>query len=92
MAIIELVKNSYDAFASRVDVRFVDDGKGKLCLEIEDDGVGMDSTTIDDVLYGRHTISCAKPKEHKGEAEEADNRCQRGLGLPPQPDLVTACK
>jgi signal transduction histidine kinase len=42
VAIIELVKNSYDAHATRVDVRLVKDGTdGNLLLEIEDNGSGM---------------------------------------------------
>lgn len=49
VAVIELVKNSYDAFATRVDVRFgVDQNRGAY-LEIEDNGCGMDRSTIEDV-------------------------------------------
>ena len=37
VAIIELVKNSYDAFASHVEIRFKSDETGKVNLiEIED--------------------------------------------------------
>lgn len=44
---IELIKNSYDAFAHRVDVRFAEDKKtGKPIIEIQDDGQGMARTTI----------------------------------------------
>jgi len=49
VAVIELVKNSYDAFATRVDVRFAVDSEQGPYLEIEDDGFGMDRTTIEDV-------------------------------------------
>ncbi|HEV2330218.1 MAG TPA: ATP-binding protein [Verrucomicrobiae bacterium] len=49
VAVIELVKNSYDAFAPRVDVRFLRDGVGKLYLEIEDNGLGMNDKTIENV-------------------------------------------
>ena len=49
VAVIELVKNCYDAFATRVDVRFRTDTDGKLLLEIEDDGTGMSDATIRDV-------------------------------------------
>jgi len=49
VAIIELVKNSYDAFATRVDVRFLHGKDGALFIEIEDDGLGMDDTTIENV-------------------------------------------
>ena len=49
VAVIELVKNSYDAFATRVDVRFGVDQKRGTYLEIEDNGCGMDRSTIEDV-------------------------------------------
>lgn len=49
VAVIELVKNSYDAFATRVDVRFVEDVDLGLYLEIEDDGHGMSRDTIEEV-------------------------------------------
>ncbi len=49
VAVIELVKNSYDAFATRVDVRFGVDHKEGPYLQIRDNGCGMDRTTIKDV-------------------------------------------
>lgn len=49
VAVIELVKNSYDAFATRVDVRFGDDHKHGRYIEVEDNGSGMDRATIKDV-------------------------------------------
>src|ERR1700732_2584882 len=48
VAIIELVKNSYDAFATRVDVIFRNSSQRGLYLEIKDDGVGMDRKTIEE--------------------------------------------
>lgn len=49
VAVIEVVKNSYDAYATRVDVRFGrDPGHGEY-LEVEDNGCGMDRQTIEDV-------------------------------------------
>ena len=49
VAVIELIKNSYDAFAQNVWLRLVDDpAKGRL-LEITDDGSGMTRRTIEDV-------------------------------------------
>jgi hypothetical protein len=48
VAITELVKNSYDAFASRVDVRFGSDERGNY-IEILDDGQGMGRDTIEKV-------------------------------------------
>lgn len=49
VAVIELVKNAYDAFATRVEVRFSTDQNGQLMLEIEDDGSGMSRKIIEDV-------------------------------------------
>jgi hypothetical protein len=50
VALIELVKNSYDAFASRVDVRCRADTNGKVsAIEIQDDGEGMTADLIRDV-------------------------------------------
>jgi signal transduction histidine kinase len=49
VAVIELVKNSYDAFADNAWVRFRHDEKRGSYLEIEDDGQGMSKTIIDDV-------------------------------------------
>ena len=49
VAVIELIKNSYDAFAENVWLRFIDDPvKGRL-LEITDDGSGMTRETIEGV-------------------------------------------
>lgn len=49
MALVELVKNAYDADARHVDVRFLrlSDLAG-ACIEVQDDGSGMD---LDTVLY-----------------------------------------
>lgn len=49
VAVIELVKNSYDAFATHVNVRFTTDSTGRPMLEIEDDGCGMTREIIEDV-------------------------------------------
>ena len=49
VAVIELVKNSYDAFARNVWLRFVDDASAGTFLEIEDDGHGMTRQVIEDV-------------------------------------------
>lgn len=49
VAVIELVKNSYDAFANNVWVRFGSDPKEGNFLEIEDDGIGMSRAVIEDV-------------------------------------------
>lgn len=50
MAIYELVKNSYDADAKKVDVFFKDvDDIDKAAIIIEDDGIGMTSEIVEDV-------------------------------------------
>lgn len=49
VAIIELVKNSYDAFATNCWIRFLRDSHSRLYLEIEDDGHGMSRDIIENV-------------------------------------------
>ena len=51
VAVMELVKNAYDALASRVDVRIQNapESGGPPRIEVVDDGEGMDYATIRDV-------------------------------------------
>ena len=52
VAVMELVKNSYDALATRVDVRVRPTGDspgGEGYIEVADDGHGMDYDTVRDV-------------------------------------------
>jgi signal transduction histidine kinase len=49
VAVIELAKNSYDAFASNVWIRFKTHPTQGEYLEIEDDGLGMSKDVIRDV-------------------------------------------
>jgi len=49
VAVIELVKNSYDAFARSVHLRFLNNSAQGPYLEIEDDGAGMTRDTIENV-------------------------------------------
>ena len=49
VAVIELVKNSYDAFAGTCWIRFGNTDEGELYLEIEDDGQGMARDVIEEV-------------------------------------------
>ncbi len=49
VAVIELVKNAYDAFADTVWVRFPTDSEAGPVLEIEDNGHGMTFETVRDV-------------------------------------------
>lgn len=50
VAIIELVKNSYDAFAHNVTIRFAEDAQGEYIeyIEVLDDGLGMTRDVIED--------------------------------------------
>ena len=49
VAVIELVKNSYDAFAQNVRLRFRDDPSQGMFLEVVDDGNGMTREIIENV-------------------------------------------
>ena len=50
IALIELVKNSYDADANRVEIYMENvDDPGKGIIIIEDDGYGMDADTVENV-------------------------------------------
>ena len=53
VAVMELVKNAYDALATRVDVRIraADGASDENFIEIVDDGHGMDYVTIRDVWF-----------------------------------------
>lgn len=75
VAVIELVKNCYDAFATRVDVRFKVGTDGKLSLEIEDDGTGMSDTTIRDVW-----CVVATPFREKNTTASRDEKQRRVSG------------
>ena len=49
IAVLELVKNSYDAYASKCEV-FFEDKKGKIVsIQINDNGCGMNVNTVKDV-------------------------------------------
>ena len=50
VAIIELVKNSYDAFAHNVTIKFAEDSEGEF-IEILDDGLGMTRDVIEDAWF-----------------------------------------
>ncbi len=49
VAVIELVKNSYDAFARNVHLRFLGEPPDGMFLEIEDDGNGMTRDVLEKV-------------------------------------------
>lgn len=47
IAMIELVKNSYDAYALKVEIEFGFDKRGIPFISITDDGCGMTKDTIE---------------------------------------------
>lgn len=48
LALVELVKNAYDADATNVTVKFVDDASGASELHVIDNGTGMNFDEVDD--------------------------------------------
>lgn len=80
VAIIELVKNAYDAYATTVDIRFIQIGKDWI-LEIEDNGSGMSRKTIEDAWCTvatpyRKTHAVAKQKGRR----DRHTSGEKGLG------------
>ena len=83
VAMMELVKNSYDALATRVDVRVrpaKDLFNDEVYIEVADDGEGMDYETVRDAWFMIATPSRAK----RPTAEESDSvrafTGEKGLG------------
>ena len=63
VAVMELVKNAYDALASRVDVRIrnaPEDG-GPPRIEVVDDGQGMDSPSATSGALSRRRSAAGSP-------------------------------
>lgn len=78
VALIELVKNSYDADASKVLIRFLgplDEGKGQI--EVWDDGHGMDVDTLQSVW-----LEIATDTKKKNPRSEGGRRVlgEKGIG------------
>jgi len=46
LALFELVKNAYDADATRAEIRFINLGTENVSIIIEDDGIGMSKDTL----------------------------------------------
>ena len=82
VAIFELVKNAYDAYATKVEIRFRE-GANTHHLEIEDNGFGMDRDVIENAwctvatTYRRDNPIARRPGRR--------NRRASRLG-PPRPD------
>lgn len=79
VAVIELVKNSYDADATRVLIRFVgplEPGKG--CIEVIDNGHGMEITTVQTVWMEPATPS--KRDRPRSEKYKRRHLGEKGIG------------
>ncbi len=80
VAVVELVKNSYDAFSKSVWLRFCTDEDGVEAMEIEDDGGGMTRHIIDDAW----TVVATPFKEQNPFVKEGKKRRrvagEKGLG------------
>ena len=75
VAVIELVKNAYDAFAQNVWLEFLLDDGQDSCLEIRDDGLGMTRQIIEDVW-----CMVATPFRESHPYVWKDNRKRRVVG------------
>lgn len=80
VAIIELVKNAYDAYATVVEVRFIP-AEDHWKLEIEDNGSGMSRSTIEEAWC---TVATPYRKghpvaKHKGKRDRRTSG-EKGLG------------
>lgn len=80
VAVIELVKNSYDAFAHRVHVRFLNCATNGAFLEILDDGHGMTREAIENAWCVVATPYKAEQTIARGERETRRVAGEKGLG------------
>lgn len=79
VAIIELVKNAYDADATRVLIRFSGSlEKGKGTIEVIDNGHGMSLATVEDAWMEPATNS--KRKNRKSEQLKRSMLGEKGVG------------
>lgn len=75
VAIIELVKNSYDAFATTADIRFGSEPDSGPYLEILDDGTGMDRHTLENAW-----CVVATPYRQQNPVSTKDKKIRRVAG------------
>ena len=80
VAVIELVKNSYDAFASNTWIRFLSDSQNNPYIEIEDDGTGMTERVIEDVWCLVATPFKEKNPFIRAEGKKRRVSGEKGLG------------
>jgi signal transduction histidine kinase len=74
VAVTELVKNSYDAFAYSVEVEFAEDSRGQY-IQITDDGLGMTS----DIIENSWAV-IATPYKQKNPTVERKGKVRRVSG------------
>lgn len=71
LAIFELVKNAYDADATKVTISFKNINTPNMSIQIEDNGIGMTYETIRDIwLVPAH--------DHQAKKREKNKRTKRG--------------
>ena len=75
VAVLELVKNAYDAFAENVWVEFGTDEDDGAILEIRDDGMGMTKEVIEDVW-----CLVATPHRERNPIVKKGNKQRRVVG------------
>src|SRR5471030_979626 len=46
----EFIQNSYDARSANIDFRLIANAAGRVELHVDDDGIGMDQDTLENVL------------------------------------------
>lgn len=80
LAIFELVKNSYDADAENVSIKFKDIGYDNISLTIKDDGHGMDKKTIIDVWLTLGTDFKRGEKRKRSEKYRRVSLGNKGIG------------
>lgn len=75
VAVLELVKNSYDAFATRVDVVFGNNEEFGSYLDIKDNGVGMNRDTVEEAW-----CVVATPYRQRNSIATRDKKTRRVAG------------
>lgn len=80
VAVIELVKNSYDALAVNVHLKFDENQSYGCYLEIEDDGYGMTREVLENVWCLVATPFKAQNPMAKGEKNQRRVAGNKGLG------------
>ena len=75
VAVMELVKNAYDAFAENVWIEFGKDVDSTPCLEIRDDGIGMTRDIIENVW-----CLVATPNRQRNPIVKKGNKQRRVVG------------